>query len=284
MEKKKGANEKAILGKFLEFGIRMKLHPEDMYLYYLAQRGNLLYVKLQDMHSSEKSTFDHKVQELFTTMTNEIERMVNFSQHLPFIMEEEKEKIQWKIFDAERENRIYYYLRKIDEQARQDFDRQLDDLSCKLWNSYHHYLKSTQEISDLESELFYKLEYVIILTKNSREGSSERKKGDRYKKNISLGFLILYAILATIYIINGLLSKNGWDLAIGFAILISGVVSEYAKYTRHDLLISSIAIATYFFLQGAQFISEGNDLMGQILVVLAVINVVGGTILDTKIR
>jgi hypothetical protein len=291
MDKKKDAN------KPVEFGIRMKLPLEDISLYYLAQRGSLLYEKLQGMSSSEISTFDEKVHKLFSAITNEIEQMINFSKHLPFILEEE-EKIQWEFFNLEREFRIYYYLRQADGQIIADFDKRLDQITFKLWNSYHRYIETINEYDEIESQWYGKLEYVIIWTKSYRKklqkdsyedsntGSTERKTEKIQKKFGTIGFFILYPILATIYLIHGFKSYNWWDLAIGFTFLATTLADVYFKHLNHNLLIMCISLGILLFLHGGQFITGFPEyhIHGQILIVFGVIVVVGGSILDKRLR
>jgi hypothetical protein len=291
LDKKKDAN------KPVEFGIRMKLPLEDISLYYLAQRGSLLYEKLQGMSSSEISTFDEKVQKLFSAITNEIEQMINFSKHLPFILEEE-EKIQWEFFNLEREFRIYYYLRQADGQIIADFDKRLDQITFKLWNSYHRYIETINEYDEIESQWYGKLEYVIIWTKSYRKklqkdsyegsntGSTERKTEKIQNKFGTIVFLILYPILAAIYLIHGFKSYNWWDLAIGFTFLATTLIGINFKHLNHNLLIMCISLGISLFLHGGQFITGFPEyhIHGQILIVFGVIVVVGGSILDKRLR
>ncbi|MXQ53289.1 hypothetical protein [Shimazuella alba] len=193
MENNNDSNEKEISGKSLEFGLRMKLPLENIGLYFLAQRGNLLYEKLQKMSSTKKSSFDNGVQKLFTAVTNEIEKMIHSSKHLSLITKGdiekkihssmplfalEENKIKWRIFDAEREYRLYYYLSKLNAQTIADFDSQLDNIGLKLSDSYARLMKLVQKSSLMESRL-YKLEYIMVLTSSDQGESRE----DSYKKN-----------------------------------------------------------------------------------------------------
>jgi hypothetical protein len=288
------SNEKEQSGKSIEFGLHMKLPLENMGLYYLAQRGNLLYERLQNMPSAKKSSFDKEVQELFATVTHEVEQMVNFSKHLPFIMRLEEEKIRWKIFNAEREYRIYYYLMKADAQAIDDFDSKLIDITFKLWDSYHVYHKGVQEYSDIESQLFAKLNYVIMRTREDREiqevpnekiddVSTKIKKA---RKFAWIGFLILFSILAALHIISGLMSYEWWDLAIGLILLAITLLDIYFKHSNHRILILHITLGILLILLGGQFITKYTEyrIMGQIFVAFGVFNMVLGSISGKKAR
>lgn len=280
-------NKKEKPRKSLEFGLQMKLPIENMGLYYLAQRASLLYETLQKMPLHKKSSFHNKVQELFTTVTNEIEQMISFSSHLPVIMEMEKDKIQWKIFNAEREWRIYHYLRKAESPKIDDLDSKLDDITFKLWNSYHRYYESIQEY-DLESQLFEKLEYVIIWTSSDRNDSDKhlleetgKNQKENHKRFILIASYIIYPLLATVYIINGLRVFNWWDLFIGFTLLISTVIFIYTDSSKYSLLVNCLVLGIYLLEEGARLIIVvGDTFTGACFVVFAVFMIVSGSILN----
>lgn len=279
-------NKKEKPKKPLTFGLQMKFPIENMGLYYLAQRASLLYETLQKMPLHKKSSFQNKVQQLFTTVTNEIEQMISFSSHLPVIMEIEKDKIQWKIFNAEREWRIYHYLQKAEGTKIADLDKKLDDITFKLWNSYHRYYESIQEY-DLESQLFEKLEYVIIWTSSDRKDSdnssedTEKKPRENRKKIISIASYIIYPLLATVYIINGLRVFNWWDLFIGFTLLIATVIFIYTDSSKYSLLVNCLVLGIYLLEEGARLIIVvGDTFTGACFVVFAVFMIVSGSILN----
>jgi hypothetical protein len=294
MENNNDSNEKEHSGKSIEFGLHMKLPLENMGLYYLAQRGNLLYERLQNMPSAKKSSFDKEVQELFTTITHEVEQMVHFSKHLPFIMKVEEEKIRWKIFNAEREYRIYYYLMRSDAQTINDFDSKLIAITFKFWDSYHVYHKGVQEYPDIESQLFAKLNYVIMRTRDDREiqvGPNEKIDNvstgiKKTRKFTWIGFLILFSILAALHIISGLISYKWWDLAIGLNLLAITLLDIYFKHSSHRILILNITLGILLILLGGQFITKYTEyqLIGHIFVTFGVFNMVLGSILGKKSR
>jgi hypothetical protein len=304
MENNNDSNEKEISGNSIEFGLRMKLPLENIGLYFLAQRGNLLYEKLQKMSSTKKSSFDNEVQKLFTTVTNEIEKMIHSSKHLPLIKEGDIEKmihsskppfaleennIKWRIFDAEREYRLYYYLSKLNAQTIADFDSQLDNIGLKLSDPYARLMKLVQKLSQMESRL-YKLEYIMALT-NSDQGESRE---DSYKKPIkktkektySKTYLILFPIVATMYFIRGFKSGDWWDLALGCVLLVTTILNIYFQHSSRFFIVSYISLGIFSLLLGGQSIVESpeHNIKGPLFIFVGIAIIVGISYLYKKNR
>jgi hypothetical protein len=256
------------------------------------------------MSSTKKSSFDNEVQKLFTTVTNEIEKMIHSSKHLPLIkggdIEKmihsskppyalEENKIKWRIFDAEREYRLYYYLSKLGAQAIVDFDSQLDNIGLTLSDAYSRLIKLVQKLSQTESQL-YKLEYIMVLTSGDQEESHE----DSYKKltkktkekNYSKTYLILFPIVATMYFIRGFKSGNWWDLALGCVLLATTILSIYLKHSSRFFIVSYISLGIFALLLGGQSIVESpeHNIKGPLLILVGIAIIVGISYLYKKNR